>query len=221
MQLVGLEELETIPPQGTGTLTVESYEAISQYLRKAFDTTFHPLGQLMESLVDVFRAAYVGVGAHPRLLRHAVDEVNSYIRRTYQVVRILFPQMPEDGGPLHIYPENYKMPPMPTTAEDITAFLEQHQEQEYIGELVTAAGLLYPILLPKIYPPLFDLYALYNDRDDDQYWERVSKLNRQGDMALMAFLGIEQKFWLMDDILLEDKDQVGYMGMKGFKGKSL
>ena len=59
-------------------------------------------------------------------------------------------------------------------------------------EIVTAAGLLYPILLPKIYPPLFDLYALYNDRDEDRYWERVSKLNRQGDMALMAFLGIEQ-----------------------------
>lgn len=57
---------------------------------------------------------------------------------------------------------------------------------------MTAAGLLYPILLPKIYPPLFDLYALYNDRDEDRYWERVSKLNRQGDMALMAFLGIEQ-----------------------------
>lgn len=59
-------------------------------------------------------------------------------------------------------------------------------------EVVTAAGLLYPILLPKIYPSLFDLYALYTDRDDERYWERVTKLNRQGDMALMAFLGIDQ-----------------------------
>lgn len=54
---------------------------------QAFDTTFHPLGRLMESLVDVFRAAYIGVGAHPRLLHHAVQEVNSYVRRIYQVLR--------------------------------------------------------------------------------------------------------------------------------------
>ncbi|KAK7113743.1 alsin-like isoform X2 [Littorina saxatilis] len=208
MQAAGLEELETIPPHDVGSsLTVESYNALSQYLRKAFDTRFHPLGHLMESLVDVFRAAYIGVGAHPRLLYHAVQEVNSYVRRMYQVLRILFPQLPADGGPLHVYPEDYKHPPIPTTTEDVSDFLEQHQEQELIGEIVTAAGLLYPILLPKIYPPLFDLYALYTDRDDDRYWERSSKLNRQGDMALMAFLGIDQKYWLMDDILLEDKAQ--------------
>lgn len=56
----------------------------------------------------------------------------------------------------------------------------------------TATGLLYPILLPKIYPPLIDLYALYNEKNDDRYWERVTKLNRQSDMGLMAYLGIEQ-----------------------------
>jgi amyotrophic lateral sclerosis 2 protein len=54
---------------------------------QAFETTFHPLGQLMESLVDVFRAAYIGVGAHPRLLKHAVQEVNSYVRRIFMVLR--------------------------------------------------------------------------------------------------------------------------------------
>lgn len=208
LQAAGLEELETIPPHDASvSLTVESYAAISKYLRKAFDTTFHPLGQLMENLIDVFRAAYIGVGAHPRLLYHAVQEVNSYVRRMYAVLRILFPQLPANGGPLRIFPSDYQHPPMPTTAEDMQAFLEQQQEQEGVGEIVTAAGLLYPILLPKIYPPLFDLYALYNDRSDDRYWERVSKLNRQGDMALMAFLGIDQKYWLMDSILLEDKSQ--------------
>lgn len=56
---------------------------------QAFDTTYHPLGQLMENLVDVFRAAYVGVGAHPRLLQPAVNEVRSYIRRIYRVVRLV------------------------------------------------------------------------------------------------------------------------------------
>ena len=44
----------------------------------------------MESLVDVFRAAYIGVGAHPRLLHHAIQEVSSYVRRIYQVLRWVF-----------------------------------------------------------------------------------------------------------------------------------
>jgi hypothetical protein len=153
--------------------------------------------------------------------------------------RILFPQLPADGGPLHIFPEDYERPATPTTAEEFNALMEQ--QQEFVGqvsvipvstsalhvllamaganlhpfalvgisvvikccfffvfffyvcrEIVTAPSLLYPILLPKIYPPLFDLYALYCDREDDRYWERATKLNRQGDMALMAFLGIDQ-----------------------------
>lgn len=34
IQAVGLEELETIPHQGGTTLSVESFAAIAQYLRK-------------------------------------------------------------------------------------------------------------------------------------------------------------------------------------------
>jgi amyotrophic lateral sclerosis 2 protein len=41
----------------------------------------------MDCLVDVFRAAYIGVGAHPRLLGHAVAEVNSYVKRIYLTLR--------------------------------------------------------------------------------------------------------------------------------------
>lgn len=59
-------------------------------------------------------------------------------------------------------------------------------------EVVSAAGMLQPILMPKLYPALFDLYALHCDRDDEKYWERVQKLNKQGDMSLMAYLGIDQ-----------------------------
>ncbi|OPL20395.1 alsin-like x2 isoform, partial [Mytilus galloprovincialis] len=62
---------------------------------------------LMDGLVDVFRAAYVGVGAHPRLLNHAVAEVNSYVKRIYLTVRILFPDLPQNGGPLQIRSEKY------------------------------------------------------------------------------------------------------------------
>ena len=39
LQVAGLEELETIPPHDAGVpLTVESYVAISQYLRKVIDS---------------------------------------------------------------------------------------------------------------------------------------------------------------------------------------
>lgn len=41
----------------------------------------------MEGLVDVYRATYVGVGAHPRLLTHAVEEVKSFVHRVYPRVR--------------------------------------------------------------------------------------------------------------------------------------
>ena len=58
-------------------------------------------------------------------------------------------------------------------------------------EIVSADSLLQPILLPKIFPALFDLYALHCERDDDKYWERVQKLNKQGDMSLMAYLGVD------------------------------
>jgi amyotrophic lateral sclerosis 2 protein len=41
----------------------------------------------MEELVDVFRAAYIGIGAHPRLLFHAIQELQSYTKKIYRVVR--------------------------------------------------------------------------------------------------------------------------------------
>jgi len=52
------------------------------------------------------------------------------------------------------------------------------------------AGLLHPLLLPKLYPPLFDLYALYNEKEDEVYWKRVLHWNRQPDVALMSYLGL-------------------------------
>ena len=60
------------------------------------------------------------------------------------------------------------------------------------SEIFTVAGLLHPLLLPRIYPPLFHLYALYNEKDDDAYWKKVLQWNKQADLALMAYLGVQQ-----------------------------
>ena len=57
------------------------------FLLQAFDVKQHPLGQLVNGLIDVFRASYVGMGTHRRLLAHAVAEVKSFVERVYNIVR--------------------------------------------------------------------------------------------------------------------------------------
>lgn len=58
--------------------------------------------------------------------------------------------------------------------------------------VVTSSGLLLPVLLPRLYPPLFMLYALDNDREEDIYWECVLRLNKQPDLPLLGFLGVQR-----------------------------
>lgn len=58
--------------------------------------------------------------------------------------------------------------------------------------VVSGSSLLLPILLPRLYPPLFTLYALDSERDDDVYWDCVLRLNKQPDHALLAFLGVQR-----------------------------
>lgn len=58
--------------------------------------------------------------------------------------------------------------------------------------MVSSSSLLLPILLPRLYPPLFTLYALDSERDDDVYWDCVLRLNKQPDLALLAFLGVQR-----------------------------
>ena len=59
------------------------------------ESEIHPLGRLAAQVGDVYRATYVGVGSHPRLLPHAVEEVHSFVSRIYAFVRLLFPALPE------------------------------------------------------------------------------------------------------------------------------
>lgn len=65
---------------------------------------------------------------------------------------------------------------------------------------MSASRLLLPLLLPRVYPPLFQLYALHNDKPDGLYWDRLQKWNRQTDSALMNFLGVDvHKFYVDAD----------------------
>ncbi|XP_040888360.1 alsin isoform X2 [Toxotes jaculatrix] len=199
-----LESLEVIP-QHVGPITMERYHTIRLYLLKACDTPLHPLGRLLETLVAVYRMTYVGVGANRRLLHQAVNEIKSYLNRIFQIVRFLFPDLPEEGG---LIPEPTTN--MQDTKEPDSA--DAPPESPKPGRVVSSSALLLPVLLPRLYPPLFTLYALDKEREDDVYWECVLRLNKQPDLALLAFLGVQQKFWpvsIPDSTLaLGEKQQV-------------
>ncbi|XP_047544679.1 alsin [Vanessa atalanta] len=175
--------LEVIPQFGQKTLALNDYTELKQYLYNACESAHHPLGQLVLSLTNAFNTTYGGVRVHPLLLSHAVKELKSITSRLYQVVRLLFPALPSEGTDI-VLPYKTKEDP------------DDNEESNPIdGEVVSAASLLQPTLLPRVHPALFVLYALHNKREDDLYWRRLLKWNKQPDITLMAFLGIDQKFW--------------------------
>lgn len=184
-----LESLEYIP-QHVGAFSVEKYDNIRKYLIKACDTPLHPLGRLVETLVAVYRMTYVGVGANRRLLQEAVKEIKSYLKRIFQLVRFLFPELPEEGSTIPL-----SAPPPTGRRSFCTGKSDSGSESPEPGYVVTSSGLLLPVLLPRLYPPLFMLYALDNDREEDIYWECVLRLNKQPDLPLLGFLGVQRKFW--------------------------
>lgn len=70
-------------------------------------------------------------------------------------------------------------------------FTDQFVPPPY-SRVVSSSALLLPILLPRLYPPLFTLYALDKERQDATYWECVLRLNKQADLTLLHFLGVQQ-----------------------------
>ncbi|XP_070980319.1 alsin isoform X1 [Oncorhynchus clarkii lewisi] len=183
-----LEKLEVIP-QHTGPVTAGGYDGIRRYLTKACETPLHPLGGLLETLVTVYRITYIGVGSNRRLLQQAVEEIRSYLIRIFQLVRFLFPDLPDEGGVIHPDPKG-------------------SSETDQQGLMVSSSTLLLPVLLPRLYPPLFTLYALDKEREEEVYWDCVLRLNKQPDLGLLAFLGVLQKFWPVSVSVLGEKQQV-------------
>ena len=51
---------------------------------------------------------------------------------------------------------------------------------------------MHPLLFPRLFPPLFTLYALDNERADSAYWERIQQLNKRSDWALMTYVGMQR-----------------------------
>ncbi|CAI9597432.1 unnamed protein product [Staurois parvus] len=186
-----LESLERIP-QHDGPFTMEKYEKIKGYLINACETSMHQLGRLVETLVAVYRMTYLSVGANRRLLKEAVREIKSYLERIFPLVRFLFPDLPEEGSTIQASTIVKENPDKPHVCNGRAGSGSESPEPGYV---VTSSGLLLPVLLPRLYPPLFMLYALEHEKEEDTYWECVLRLNKQPDMALLAFLGVQEKFW--------------------------
>ncbi|XP_043251170.1 alsin isoform X2 [Colletes gigas] len=172
------DELDKIPCYGKEKLNVESYNLLHKYLMQAFENAHHPLGCFLTEIVVVYTGTYGGVRVHPLLLSHAVSELHSIISRMYEILILLFPELPRS---------------------ETEYVLEAENEEEC--QTISASGILYPILLPRVYSTLFVLYALHDKKEDDAYWERLMKWNKQPDITLMNFLGIDQKFWKNKDLI--------------------
>ncbi|KAK3916569.1 Alsin [Frankliniella fusca] len=183
-----LHDLDTIPLWGRDTLDKISYKKVQHYLVKAFESSHHPLGILLTELTTAYTATYGGVRVHPLLLSHAVAELHSVVARVYEVVRLLFPALPQYG-------QEFLLSSSPAKYDNESDDLERQPED---GEVVSASALLHPFVLPRVHAALFVLYALHNKAEDDAYWKRLLKWNKQPDMTLLAFLGIDQqvKFWI-------------------------
>ncbi|XP_005747879.1 alsin-like isoform X1 [Pundamilia nyererei] len=191
-----LECLEFIP-QYEEPVTAANYDNIRRYLTKACETPHHPLGWLVETLVTAYRMTYVGVGSNRRLLRQAVQEVLAYLTHFYGVIRFLFPGLPDDGSVL---------PDAPTSPS------KSRRNSYTTGHgcvmVVSSSSLLLPLLLPRLYPPLFTLYSLQEEQEETEYWERILRLNKQPDQSLLSFLEVQEKFWPLWMSILGEKKQI-------------
>ncbi|XP_034042312.1 alsin-like isoform X2 [Thalassophryne amazonica] len=192
-----LESLEIIP-QHEAPVTTSNYNIIRRYLTKACETPFHPLGWLVETLVTVYRMTYVGVGSNRRLLTQAVLEIKAYLTHLYSIVRFLFPGLPDEGGII---------PDTPVCPSSCTQNLNVNTAKQSIP-VISCSSLLLPLLLPRLYPPLFTLYCLREEQDEAQYWEHILRLNKQPDQSLLTFLGVQERFWPVSMSILGEKKQI-------------
>lgn len=71
--------------------------------------------------------------------------------------------------------------------------------------------------MPKVYEPLFHLYALQNEAADEKYWSRVQRFNKQCDLTLLSYLGVPEKFWIIKEGNSLDADlNVSWIKMVGY-----
>jgi len=61
--------------------------------------------------------------------------------------------------------------------------------------LITPDHLLFPLILPSIYPALFNLYIQKEEKYDKEYWHRITRWNKHTDAALLTFFDVDISTW--------------------------
>lgn len=91
--------LEITPNFGIKELTMDDIYLIKQYLHEAFKDINHPLGVLITKISKCFYFSYGRWNnKKPAILTsHALDELESISIRIYDILRKLFPALPEDS----------------------------------------------------------------------------------------------------------------------------
>ena len=81
---------------------------------------------------------------------------------------------------------------LPALPDEGFVVLSQEKANNTVEHHINSSSVLHPLILPRLYPPLFTLYALHTEKADAVYTERLHQLNKRGDVALMSFLGVNR-----------------------------
>ncbi|KTF77023.1 hypothetical protein cypCar_00017969 [Cyprinus carpio] len=133
-----------------------------------------------------------GEGVHEKAWENIAIALTA--RRRQPRDRFLFPGLPEDGG---FILDSSSSSDEGTDPLNSSTHLETPQQ----GWIVSSSSLLLPVLLPRLYPPLFTLYTLEKEREEEVYWSCVLRLNKQPDLALLAFLAVQDTAFTPSDKL--------------------
>jgi len=178
VQTQDLDFIETIPDlKEKKDVDWADYHAILRYLTAAAACAVHPFSRILKQLVQAFNMSFGGVRSHPTLLPHAKEELESISVQLYILVRKLFPALPVSYDQVWIS--------NPDVVDDLM--------------MITEKSLLYPLLLPSLYPTLFQLYIQREGRLDKEYWSRILRWNKHTDAALLTFFDVEISVWELPD----------------------
>lgn len=155
----------------------DSKGAIQKYIDKAFNTSTHPLGILMNNLESVFRDSYGGIGANQFLLVHAISEIQYIIKRLHGIIRILFPFL--DGEDLEITNVGFSRVGMA-------------DPDDYLC-IDSGYELLHPLVFLRIFPTLIMLYILHHAEGDRQYGRGIEILSQMDNERLVHFIHLPKE----------------------------
>ncbi|XP_067834880.1 ALS2 C-terminal-like protein [Heptranchias perlo] len=156
-------------------------QQLKEYLSKAFESSHHPLGKLLQTLILVFQDTYSGICMCKRLLSMAQQEVVSHAKELFELASYFLP----------ISLEEEHSPPEDTIRNDLNAYT-----------------VILPLILPRFYPDLFMLYMLYHEAEDSLYWKGILHLELLSDTKLLEFLEVQKNLWPLQDLHLTNNQRM-------------